>query len=90
MGEEAEMASHVETEDRHPKGREMAGGPQNRAIAAKYHGQIWGATLIGEQARERIGVLAAHRHGDASTLGAQVIGGTPSLAQGRLAFGTMN
>ena len=59
MGQKAQMAAHVEAEDRHPERRQMAGRPQNRAIPPKHQGQIGERVLGGQQTWKWIGVEAA-------------------------------
>ena len=90
VGEEAEVPPHVETENRHSEGSEMARSPENGAIAAQDHRQIRGTLFIRQQTREGIGAGTAHGHRDLHALSPQGFGAAASLAERRLTGGTMD
>jgi len=73
MGQEAQPSAHIETEDRHRQGCEMAGRPQHGAIPAQHDRQIGQGVLGGEQTRKGIGGEAALGHHHSHTLGSQII-----------------
>ena len=90
VGEKTQVAAHVETQDWHLQGGHVAGGPEHGAIAAEHHHQVWGLALLSQQAREGVGLQAAHGHPHLATGGPQVGGGAPGLALGRLAASAVN
>ena len=90
VGEEAQVAANVETQDGNLQGGHVAGGPEHGAVAAQHHHQVGGGALVGQQAREGVGLQAAHRHTHFAARSPQFGAGAPGLALGRLATGAVN
>ena len=73
MGQKAEVPPHVEAEDRHPVGGEVAGRTEHGAITTEHQGQIGRARFGGQQGRKRIlgQATGGNDHGDAP--GAEIL-----------------